>query len=695
MSDPGTGEVASADIGTRPKWGLWLAPLLLIGLLSLLYLPLDWTLKEQAAREQKGTLLRELSLLRGKIEATLYEETARVQGVMAVIKAHPDITQQEFSEIAKEIVGDGRRIRNVAAARDLVITHMYPVEGNEAAIGLVYKDHPVQWSAVRKAIEEKSLVLAGPVDLVQGGTAFIVRTPIFLEVEAGFQKRNEAQGEPYLWGLVSTVIDVEEILSLVIPWEEKGLSIAIRGRDARGASGEVFYGDAALFKGGAETLPVSLPYGSWQIAGVMKVPAKPGLVAILSLRLALILSILAVLLIFSFRYKSLSRESDAARQTELSERKYRALFDSALDAIFVVDPVSRRLLDFNEVAAQRLGYERRELLNQPIEFINADSDFDDLKIESSLAAEPSGSSRIETIHRKKDGDLMSVEISRSFVNFDGRDLFLWIVRDMTVRKEQEQALKAARALAEQASLAKSTFLANMSHEIRTPMNGVLGMAELLLEDDLSEKQRKRVKTIRDAGGMLLAVLNDVLDFSKVEAGQLAIEDIDFDLNELLVKVAEFGTVEIGGKAVAIDVASDGMLCSQVNGDPTRIRQVLTNLVSNAVKFTQQGTIGIRLSQEETEMGVILTRFEVSDTGVGIRDELLENIFEKFSQADPTTTRKFGGTGLGLAICRSLTELMGGSIGVTSEPGEGSCFWFTVPFTKCHDQDQSLKSAHAG
>ena len=695
MSDPGRGEVASADKRTRPKWGLWLAPLLLIGLLSLLYLPLDWTLKEQAAQEQKGTLLRELSLLRGKIEATLYEETARVQGVMAVIKAHPDITQQEFAEIAKEIVGDGRRIRNVAAARGLVITHMYPVEGNEAAIGLVYKDNPAQWSAVRQAIEEKSLVLAGPVDLVQGGTAFVVRTPIFLEAETGFQQRREAQGDFDLWGLVSTVIDVEEILSLVIPWEEKGLSIAIRGRDARGASGEVFYGDAALFKSGAETLPVSLPYGSWQIAGVMKVPAKPGLVAMLSLRLALILSILAVLLIFSFRYKSLSRESDAARQTELSERKYRALFDSALDAIFVIDPVTSRLLDFNRVAARQLGYERKDLLNQPIEFINADPDFDDLKIAPSFVAEPSGSSRIETIHRKKDNDLISVEISRSIVNFDGRNLFLWIVRDMTVRKEQEQALKAARALAEQASLAKSTFLANMSHEIRTPMNGVLGMAELLLEDDLSEKQKKRVKTIRDAGDMLLAVLNDVLDYSKVEAGQLAIEDIDFNLNDLLVRVAEFGTVEIGGKTVAIDVASDGMLSSQVNGDPTRVRQVLTNLVSNAVKFTQQGTIAIRLSQEETEMGVILTRFEVSDTGVGIRDELLENIFEKFSQADPTTTREFGGTGLGLAICRSLTELMGGSIGVTSEPGEGSCFWFTVPFAKCHDQDQSLKSANAG
>lgn len=695
MSDPGTGELASADKPTRPKWGLWIAPLLLIGLLALLYLPLDWTLKEQAVQEQKGTLLRELSLLRGKIEATLYEETARVQGVMAVIKAHPDITQQEFSEIAKEIVGDGRRIRNVAAARDLVISHMYPVAGNEKAIGLDYRDHPAQWSAVRQAIEEKSLVLAGPVNLVQGGTAFIVRIPIYLDTESDVQQRSVVQGESVLWGIASTVIDVEEILSLVTPWEEKGLSVAIRGRDARGASGEVFYGDAALFESGAETLPVSLPYGSWQIAGVMKVPAKPNSVAIWSLRLAVILSILAVLLVFSFRYRSLSRESDAARQTELSERKYRALFDSALDAIFVVDPVSRRFLDFNEVAAQRLGYERRELLNQPIEFINADPDFDDLKIEPSFVAKPSGSSRIETIHRKRDSDLMSVEISRSFVNFDGRDLFLWIVRDMTVRKEQEQALKVARALAEQASLAKSTFLANMSHEIRTPMNGVLGMAELLLEDDLSEKQRKKVKTIRDAGDMLLAVLNDVLDFSKVEAGQLVIEEIEFNLSDLLVQVADFGTVEIGDKKVTIDVASDGMLWSDVRGDPTRVRQILTNLVGNAVKFTQQGTIGIRLSQEETETGVVLTRFEVNDTGVGIRDELLESIFDKFSQADPTTTREFGGTGLGLAICRSLTELMGGSIGVTSEPGEGSCFWFTIPFAKCHDREQSIESARAG
>lgn len=681
MSDEGSSSGTAYRKRARPKWKPWFAPVFLIGLVSLLYLPLEWSLWDHAAHDQREGLLRELNLLRGKIEATVFEESARVHGVEAVIKAHPDITQEEFAKIAKEIAGAGHRIRNIAAARDLVITHMYPIEGNEKAIGLDYRRSAGQWRAVRQAIEAKSLVLAGPVDLVQGGAAFIVRSPIFLDTSPKFSGPNEKGQVSELWGVVSTVIDVEEILSLIRPFKEKDIVVSIRGKDALGEAGAVFYGEAALFESEAAVLPVSLPYGSWQIGGVMTKQAKPGFVALWSMRLALLFSIITVLLVSLFRYRSLTREADAARRTELSERKYRALFDHALDAIFILDPKTMKIHDLNQVAARRLGYERQELLDKPIGFINANHEVVTREVKPDLATNRHGHGRFETSHRKKNGDIMLVEVGRSLINIDGRDLFISIARDVTARKEQEEALRNAQVLAEQANLAKSTFLANMSHEIRTPMNGVLGMAELLLGETLPDGQKKKVETIREEGSMLLTVLNDVLDISKIEAGQLALEEVDFDLIAMLRSVEELATAQIGGKDLTVEVSQDGILSSGLTGDPTRIRQVLVNLVNNAIKFTYSGMVTIAVSQIERVPGLIETRFEVTDTGVGISEEHLAHIFDSFAQADASTTRQFGGTGLGLSICNSLVDLMDGSIGVSSRSGEGSSFWFTIPLAQ--------------
>ncbi|GAC1592894.1 MAG: hypothetical protein NVS3B28_22220 [Candidatus Velthaea sp.] len=368
----------------------------------------------------------------------------------------------------------------------------------------------------------------------------------------------------------------------------------------------------------------------------------------------------------------------SARQEALS--RYQMLATTTSDIIIFSELPTLKIIEANRAAIETYGYSYDELLKLRIHELRAP---ETLPILADLVAGTANTVgiRFETLHITKNGRVFPVEVSARAATIQGRETIVSTVRDITERQHAAEEVVRALDQALQASRMKTEFVATMSHEIRTPMNGVIGMSELLARSDLTEPQRELATTVRDSAHALLTIIDDILDFSKLEAGRIKIEALPLDVREVVDGVAALVRSSVNEKGLVLNIEVSPRLPDRLSGDPTRLRQILINLAGNAIKFTDAGsvTIGVRIeAEDETSMTV---GFRVTDTGIGIAPETARDLFEPFVQADGTTSRKYGGTGLGLSISRRLVELMGGRIGVVSDPGAGAEFWFTARFLR--------------
>lgn len=384
------------------------------------------------------------------------------------------------------------------------------------------------------------------------------------------------------------------------------------------------------------------------------------------------------------------KRTEQALQKQVQQN--RSILQSSMDGFCMTD-LSGRFFEVNPAFCTLLGHNREYLLGTYLAEIAAPDAVDSLEhILSALITKHTA--RFETRLTHCLGSVLDVEVSSNLVQIAEEKVFLIFTRDISLRKRGEAELRQAKELAEVANLAKSEFLAAMSHEIRTPMNAVIGVTDLLSNTSLNPQQQRYAEMIKTSGENLLNVINDILDFSKIEAGKLVLEHIEFDLTRITNEVIDLFGIAAYSKGLKLACRMPKQMPScYLHGDPSRLKQVLNNLIGNALKFTEQGEIVLTVSMVADCAQCVSLRFEVTDTGLGINPDAIKHLFQAFSQADSSTTRRFGGTGLGLTISRRLIQMMGGDIGVHSALGEGSTFWFNLSFDKSCRSLPSLLEAH--
>ncbi|ESQ12537.1 MAG: response regulator [Thiohalocapsa sp. PB-PSB1] len=378
----------------------------------------------------------------------------------------------------------------------------------------------------------------------------------------------------------------------------------------------------------------------------------------------------------------------------VSRARNRAIIDNMVDGAIHID-AHGRLVALNSAAQRMFRCTSSELRGQPLTTLLAEVSRP--RLEALLSIEQPGLPASELLcrahdvkGRRRNGEEFPLYLAISQVQTNDYTVFTAIARDMTETRRQIAELADARDQALAADRAKSQFLAVMSHEIRTPMNGILGMLDLLRDDSLSQRQMDFLNTAEKSSNMLLNIINDILDLSKIEADKLDLQELDFDLRSSIEEVTALVASNARDKPIEIASFVEPDVPDQVRGDPYRVRQILLNLMGNAVKFTQQGEVVARVSARPDGHSGVIVRVSVRDTGIGIAPDVVDHLFQPFTQADASTTRRFGGTGLGLVISKRLVKLMGGGIGVESVPNQGSTFWFTLRLIKSNSPPRHNK-----
>ncbi|GAB4121787.1 MAG: hypothetical protein Kow00104_05410 [Rhodothalassiaceae bacterium] len=657
--------------GTRQELGLGtllsgIAAILIITLVSIAF---EHEATQRHLERQRREVIGALGAMRSALEGALWRDTAIVHGIVVRISERPGLDQEEFASFVAPMLKGYDTIKYVAAARDLVISHVWPEEVYDRIIGLDYRTLPDQYPAVREVMDQRLPLLVGPISLRQGGKGVILRAPVPNRAD---RDGPEAGG----WGVLSAVLDYDRMLAEAGVTDRDGpYEILIIGSDGASGAAIPLHGDLELLNRDPIVLPLGFPGNQWRIAAIPKGGWKTHADIGPMPRLLAGLSILAVLAGCWLKLNSERSANFWKSSIRRSELRFRSLFENASDGILIVDPASGRIRDANNLAARLLQRHKRELYDSFLSDLIAKRRSES-SAEAILAIQDLESHILRMSFAIDDGTF-DAEVSVRRLLDEGEPLLLIHIRDIGARREHEEALMRARIEAENANALKSRFLANFSHEIRTPLNAIVGFSEIMKDGLFGPVEPPRyaayVEDIHKSGRHLLSMLNDILDLSRIEAGEMPIE-CRFEPLGPLVDDSIAMIAPLAGSSRVVLERGPSLSEHEIACDAVRLRQMLINLLSNAVKFTlPDGRVVIDLAREEDGAALI-----IRDTGIGMSEHEIEDAMRPFGQVASHKTAKHVGSGLGLTLTRALAELQGFSFRINSEPNKGTTVIIAIP-----------------
>ncbi len=608
--------------------------------LMLIFLLLTELLARQEQQRQNLMSQRQVSVAVGQLRARMESEVNATlhlsNGLVAYIQAsNGEVAPEVFHQLLPNLVRQGQHIRNIGVAPGNRISYLFPLEGNEKALGVYYPDLANQWPQIEALIARREAALVGPVKLTQGGEGMIHRIPVFLD-------------DGNYWGIVSTVLDLDSIWQL-LSQQAKEDEFRVSIRQWQGDHwGSALVGDEQLFKQDILNQELSIAGVQWQLAAA---PLHSDEHLLWPIRLVGATFATIIVLFVAAVLRANQRSAQAMEALQESEAYYRTVISHVADALVVLDP-SCRIDKINPAAKRLLGYNNDELQGLSCELLFPQG--------QPLVAKD-GSSEVQVLTQS--GQILTVELVQSHLQLADRTMLLLLMRDITQRRQHERM--------------KDEFVSTVSHELRTPLTAISGALGLLAAGTLGKfepKQQQMLDIALQSSQQLNNLINDLLDIEKLVAGKMQLLCNPTQLQPILLQAMQRHLPLASQFGVEIDALLPNPFHAQVNVDSNRLQQVLANLLVNAVRFSPVGS-AVELRAEVNGNRV---RVSICDVGPGVPSEFEQRLFEKFSQADSSDSRAMGGTGLGLAISKELIERMGGFIGYRANQPQGACFYFELP-----------------
>jgi two-component system sensor histidine kinase VicK len=598
-------------------------------------------LVEQRQNQALQQLVGISGQLRSFVEAELNTSLYMSLGLASHIRASDGkLSEKEMLFLLQNLLEQGKHIRNIGLAPDNILTLIYPVQGNERALGLNYKNLPQQWPEIKQLIENKEAKLVGPVALIQGGDGYVYRVPLFLN-------------DGSYWGIVSTVLDLTAFNQMLLQQANSyQVQVGIREKDQ---DSPALFGYSHLFNEEALVLDLNIKGAQWQIA-VRFLDEAAGWSLwqwrLLGASLSVVFCLMLAWLLHSYRRSALF--ADALQDNEIYSRR---IMDSVLDVIVTTD-LDGTIDRVNSAISTVFGYLPMQLAGQPFSLLLAPGQAEVL---ATLA--PGEGAAVELKGRRQNGEIFAIDLSRNSTEHQGKARYVWLIRDISERKKVEQL--------------KNDFVSTVSHELRTPLtaiSGALGLAVGGALGPLNDKQQHMLTLAEQNSQRLGKLINDLLDIEKLAVNKMQFKLRLWPLAALLRQAIELNQPVALQRQVKLELHCAEQDDLWVEVDEVRLQQVMTNLLANAIRYSPTGAAVV----VSVELSANTVRVSVTDQGDGVAADFESRLFQKFSQADSSDRRQVAGTGLGLAICKDLLKAMGGTIGYHRSTTGGACFYFTLP-----------------